>query len=62
MRASFEIPKTSLFGMYAMAICERGGTARRKWPSHRDRGGTYRANWGELVSSGGRTLPVNGTK
>ena len=22
MRASFEIPKTSLFGMYAMAICE----------------------------------------
>ena len=48
MRASFEIPKTSLFGMYAMAICERGGTARRKWPSHRDGGGTYRANWGGI--------------
>ena len=25
MRASFEMPKTSLFGMYAMAICEQGG-------------------------------------
>jgi hypothetical protein len=29
MRASFEIPKTSLFGMYAMAICERDETRRK---------------------------------
>jgi hypothetical protein len=45
MRASFEMPKTSLFGMYAMAICEWGGRhAVSKGPSHRD--------WEELSRNG----------
>jgi hypothetical protein len=45
MRASFEMPKTSLFGMYAMAICERDETARRKCRAKSPglRGGIYRA-------------------
>jgi hypothetical protein len=70
MRASFEIPKTSLFGMYAMAICERDETARRKCVGQitgtGGGEGIYRAKGGGIdwffFSSGGRTLPVNGTK
>ena len=39
MRASFEMPKTSLFGMYAMAICEQGGGDAVSGPNGRNREG-----------------------
>ncbi len=55
MRASFEMPKTSLFGMYAMAICERDGTARRKWAKSPGLGEIYRAKGGKLVCFERRT-------
>jgi len=57
MRASFEMPKTSLFGMYAMAICkwETDINAVRVGPSHRDWRGIYRAN-GKWVFTRGTNL------
>jgi hypothetical protein len=56
--------------MYAMAICERDETARRKCVGQitgtGGGEGIYRAKGGGIdwffFSSGGRTLPVNGTK
>ena len=58
MRASFEMPKTSLFGIYAMAICrwEMDSNAV-SGPSHRDWGGKGNLSRnGKMVSRGETNL------
>ena len=54
MRASFEMPKTSLFGMYAMAICEWGCVVVRhavsSWAKSPGLGGDFWARRTNLAS------------